>query len=147
MKRHEAIARLKALEEEFRATEFAIADALQRALVDPAPLLRYELSPADLRRAEQRVEATYVVRLFAEFEVSVRGYLRTVKRTHPPMRGLIDGVVARRRSIPPRLHGDMHDVRRYRNGLLHGPLGPPAWRIEDCRSVLCRFLAHLPEEW
>lgn len=141
MKRHEAIARLRALEEEFRATEFAIADALARAMVDPTPLLRHELSPADLRRAQQRAEATYTVR---------RSYWRTIRRTHPPMRKLIDGVVARRKSIPADLHGLVHDVRQYRNELVHGPhdpQGPPSWRLEDCRSPLCRFLAHLPDEW
>ena len=147
MKRYEAIARLKVLEDEFLAAEFAFSDALERATIDPGRLRLQNLSPGDLRRARHGVEATYTVRLFAEFEGFLRGYWATIRRTQPPMRKLIDGVVARRRSVPADLHAMVHAVRQYRNDLVHGGGDSASLAFASCRSPLCRFLAHLPEDW
>lgn len=146
MRRLEAIGRLRSLEDEFRAAEFALAEALARAEVDPAPAVLQGLSPSDLHRARAGLEATYTIRLFAEFEGAVRSYWQTMRRTEPPMRKLLDGVAARRK-IPADLHAEAHEVREHRNELVHGPLKAGAWQFVDCRSVLCRLLAWLPDDW
>lgn len=83
MRRLEAIGRLWSLEDEFRAAEFALAEALARAEVDPTPAVLQGLSPSDLHRARAGLEATYTIRLFAEFEGAVRSYWRRCAEQSP----------------------------------------------------------------
>jgi hypothetical protein len=72
-----------------------------------------------------------------------------MKKTDPPSRtrDLLDGVAAARR-IPDPEREAAHDVREYRNTLVHERDEPTdSIPIADARSALCTFFAYLPREW
>jgi hypothetical protein len=96
-----------------------------------------------------RLEGTYIIRLFAEFETGLRLFWPTARGTDPPARtrDLIDGVAATRR-VPNGERLNAHAVREYRNFLVHErdeevvPIS-----IVEARGYLCRFFAFLPPTW
>ena len=97
--------------------------------------------------AAKRLEGTYIIRLFAEFETGLRLFWMTIKPTEPSTRALLDGIAARR-GIPTDPLASAHTVRVYRNTLVHErdeEVAPIS--IGGARSHLCRFFAFLPESW
>ena len=53
-----------------------------------------------MRGLSVRLEGTYVIRLFAEFETGLRLYWATIRQTEPPTQHLLDGIAARRAITP-----------------------------------------------
>lgn len=145
-RRDDAIRRLKSVEDEFRAARFALDEAVLAAESDPLRAGAARVTPSQLALAHSNADVTYLVRLFAEFESFLRGYWATLRKTEPPTRTLI-GITSRRKSIPADLHQQVQAVRQYRNDVVHGGLVTPRWALSQCRSRLCRFLAHLPDDW
>jgi hypothetical protein len=97
----------------------------------------------------ERLEGSYAVRLFAEFETGLRLYWAIARSTDPPSRTahLIDGIAATRR-IPDHLRKNVHRVREYRNSLIHERDEPTApIGISECRGHLCRYFSYLPPIW
>ena len=105
--------RIKEVEREYRAVRLAV----DRLLAD-APSLRGDVSFRPLSAASDLLEGTYIIRLFAEFETGLRLYWATIKDTHPKTQNLVNGVAARCK-IPTDLLRETHDVRDYRNDLIH----------------------------
>jgi hypothetical protein len=64
-----------------------------------------------------------------------------------PTRDLIDGIAARRGSVSSELLAEVHEVRDYRNQIVHHGLISSRWAFVQCRSRLSRFLACLSDEW
>jgi hypothetical protein len=150
MKRRQRwLERLSAVDREYSAAE--LADEFLRAGIkaDPTRLVERGLSPKDVNNFSDNVEATYFIRLFAEFESALRdvwanGYNRT---TEPPTRVLIDSVGARCNVSDTDVEA-VHRVREYRNMLVHeGDDGTEAVGFETAKSDLGRFLARLPLDW
>ncbi len=104
------------------------------------------VSPADVGDAIQNLEATYVIRLCAEFEDRLRQFwTATVRQNHPPMEVLLDRVAARVSVRSPELER-AHRVRKYRNSLVHGGTVDVV-TLQEARSYLCKYLESLPREW
>ncbi len=95
------------------------------------------------------MEATYLVRMFADFEAGLRDFWRNGlgRRTVPKMEPLMNRIAAYR-SVPEPVLSEAHDVREFRNAIVHegdrhaNPIG-----IEEARRRLCRFLGRLPRDW
>ncbi len=108
-------------------------------------LLRHSISPRDLESASNNAEATYVIRLFAEFETALRLYWPTIRNRPVPARtrDLLDAVAAARRIG----HIDLeraHEVREFRNALVHEREEPgESVPIAIARKYLCVFLSRL----
>jgi hypothetical protein len=140
------IERIKSIERDYLSTRLALDRLLYEVRRDPT-ILTGDLEPQDLVEASGRLEATYVIRLFAEFETGLRLYWATVRDTEPPTQHLLDGIAARCNIQPDRLDG-AHAVREYRNSLVHErdeeilPIS-----IAEARGHLCRFFAFLPPTW
>lgn len=119
---------------------------LEDARRDPTVLGR-EIDLRHIVRASVRLEGTYVIRLFAEFETGLRLYWATIRQTEPPTQHLLDGIAARR-AIPPERLASVHAVREYRNSLVHqrGEEVAPI-SIAVTQGHLCRFFAFLPPIW
>jgi len=140
--------RVKAVEREHTAMRFASEYLLNAVQQDPTAL-KGNLRVRDVNESVERLEGTYTIRLFAEFETSLRTYWLASRITDPPSRtrDLLDGVAARCR-IPHDHIQNAHAVREYRNVLVHE-------RDEDVdpipialsRRHLCMFLSFLPIEW
>lgn len=106
----------------------------------------------DVRRAANDLEITYFIRLFSAFEGILKEHLA---KSHPGIHvpddasaaWLIDRVATRQRpTIVDPLRDRTHQVRRYRNFLVH-PGGPaPAFvQFSEALARLNRFADRLPE--
>jgi hypothetical protein len=144
--RDEWLERIKAVEREYIVARKAVDDFI-RALESKTSELPPNTKLRDVHTMSDNLEGTYLIRLFAAFESGLRSYWRTVKDTVPVAADLIDGVAARR-TIPDDTRDDAHEVRRYRNSLVHdidSESDPVA--MDDARSRLCTFFARLPDNW
>jgi hypothetical protein len=140
------IERIKSIERDHWSTRLALDRLLDEARRDPT-ILPGDLKFQDLVKASGRLEGTYLIRLFAEFETGLRLFWATIRETEPPTQHLLDGIAARRGISPDRLAG-AHAVREYRNSLVHErEEGMAPITIAQARGYLCRFFAFLPPTW
>src|SRR5271157_4117415 len=104
-------------------------------------------SPRDLRSADENLEGTYLVHMFAEFETGVRSFWRAIKpRARTQAEVLLDQV-GDRCKIPADVIRIAHSTRKYRNNLLHD-------REEEVEVVTVsvaqrcfqRYLSRLPND-
>lgn len=106
----------------------------------------------DFQRASDDMEAIFLIRLFSVFEGILKEHLA---QHHPSIHvpeearsvWLIDRVAQRQpRPITFPLRQRVHEVRRYRNYLVH-PRGPalPVMFFSDALAPLSKFVDRLPE--
>ncbi len=104
-------------------------------------------SLTDIKDCNQDLEKTYLVRIYSEFEVTLRDYWEKGlgKRTKPCAQVLIDRI-ASRSYVQADVLSNVHSVRKYRNSLVHGgPVIPIT--LGESRRYLCQFLSNLPKNW
>ncbi|MCI0464288.1 MAG: hypothetical protein L0Z62_45720 [Gemmataceae bacterium] len=138
--------RIKAVERQYAAVQLATSRLLDAGRRDPT-LLKGNVEYRHLVEAEKALEGTYLIRLFAEFETGLRLFWDTVRDTNSRTRDLLDGVAALR-VIPDEQRNNAHEVRAYRNSLVHEreeEVEPIP--IAVARGYLCRFFSFLPYEW
>lgn len=129
--------RLKAIEREYQAARVAVAYYDERVRVDPT-LLEGSLGIRDIANTAAKLEGTYVIRLFAEFETALREFWPTRRSSKLPSqaRNLIDGVASACKIASEQLQF-VHDVREFRNGLVH-ERGEVIQRLQlRARAVIC----------
>jgi hypothetical protein len=114
---HEWQSRIKAVEREYRAMRQA-ADTFLESIQRDVTILQSQLRPRDIETASDNLEATYFVRLFAEFESGARQYWNSVRATSPATGQLLNRLADRRR-IPDLVRDRAHVVRSFRNALVH----------------------------
>ena len=78
--RHDWLRRIKAIEREHSSTRLALDRLLEEARRDPT-ILTGDLKFHDIVVASDRLEGTYIIRLFAEFETGLR---RSGRRSEGP---------------------------------------------------------------
>jgi hypothetical protein len=147
---YERMAEIKAVEREYSAARLATDRLIAVAKSDPTILDRIsDLHLRDIHRTSQHLEGTYIIRLFAEFETSLRHFWSRSKRREPPSRtrDLLDGVASTCKILDRDIQ-NAHSVREYRNALVHErddevlPIS-----ISVCRSYLCTFFKFLDRSW
>lgn len=146
--RFEWLKRVKAVEREHSAVRWAIDFLLNAVRNDPTVSDRV-VRVRDVERSVEKLEGTYLIRLFAEFETSLRRFWFASRGTDPPARtrDLLDGVGAKRK-VPHDAIQNAHTVREFRNALVHerdDEIDPLP--IAVARSHLCVYLNFLPLEW
>ena len=134
-----------------RARPFARCDcALDRLLVearrDPTILGR-DLKLQDIANASGRLEGTYIIRLFAEFETGLRLFWATIRDTEPPTQHLLDGIAARRGFHPIASQTPMRCESIGTPWCMSGTRDMAPISIAEARGSLCRFFAFLPPTW
>jgi hypothetical protein len=142
---------LKDVEKEYKAVHLAVARLAAEIVASPGLVADDEIR-AYLRTADENLEGTYIVRLFAAFEAALRSYDRA--RHNDPSREqvasvLIDTTGGRRcQGISATVRQGAHEVRIVRNFWAHeSDETPPPISIVDARHQLQLFLSWLPEEW
>jgi hypothetical protein len=105
------------------------------------------VSLTQISEAALNLEATYIIRVFAEFEAILTNHIAVA---HPTLRvprtaeALINRVALRER-IPDPLLDTAQGVRAYRNVLVHHRIAPvPTQSLPQVMAGLNRFLARLP---
>ena len=152
--RRELMDRIKGAEREYYAVAHAVAHhrpAVQAGdvVLPPATSLR------DLDAAADQLESTYLIRVWAEFETALRSYRRHITGDPEDRVGaenLIDWTAGVRqgRAISEDVRDDVHEVREYRNFLVHerdDQEPPAAIAIDVARRFLNIYLQKLPERW
>lgn len=140
--------RIKAVEREYRSVRVAVDRLSEQVAHDSGALDEGESRPRDLVAADENLEATYLIRMFAEFETGLRSYWITVRSSaYAPVRDMLDGLGAMRH-IPSDVIKDAHEVREYRNRLVHQREEETGVvTISEARGRLGTYLARLPDQW
>lgn len=141
------MARLKAVEREYNTTRLGMDRLHQQATDDPNVLMG-DLRLRDILAVLDRLEGTYLVRLFSEFETALRHFLRFLKLRQPNSTETLVNKVRDRVGIPHDLAKDVHKVREYRNTLVHDveePADPVT--IREATRYCSTFLSWLQRTW
>jgi hypothetical protein len=139
--------RIKAVEREFWSARRAI-DRLSSDVARDTSALGKGPSPRDLRSADENLEGTYLIRMFAEFETGVRTYWRAMRpRARTQAQVLLDRV-GDTRGMSADVIDDVHAARLYRNNLLHHrEETAEVVTISQARACFQKYLSRLPNEW
>lgn len=140
---------MRSIMREYRIAGVAARDLQARLSADPSALSDEQLRVADFHNFRDNLAPTYLIRLFAEFEAGLREAwsLAFGQTTSPRMQDLIDSFAARR-LIPAPWRAAAHDVRAYRNALVHeGGADAPPIELAEASGRLCRFFSYLPDDW
>jgi hypothetical protein len=150
--RFEWIDRLKFVEREHRVVATAL-EWLRRAILDGQFRTPEGTTLRDLDSAGESLETTYLVRFWAEFETALLSYYRFIRSDPEGRLRAVDLVnylagVRHGRAIAEAVRDAVHDVREYRNSLVHEriDLAKPVGLVE-ARRCLNTFLGKLPEKW
>jgi hypothetical protein len=140
---HQHVQQLGAIRNEYVAARAAIAYVIANwGVVHDAG----EIEGNDLkhfRAVAVKIEATYIIRLFSSYEGVLHGYLQTHRRRTPRTAETLINRVSTHANLPDPLRDGAHEVRVYRNSLVHpGPSAAPL-TFQDALSRLNRFLAPL----
>ena len=151
MKRRDCFEAIKALEQMCYAGRAATSYYFKVCQDDPGVLGKVPFRHRDIRDCNEDLENTYIVRIFAEFESKLRDCWRREfkkpkeKEQRTPARVIVSRI-ADKCSMPTAVAKNVHTVRDYRNGLVHGGGGVPL-TLAEARGHLLRYLGDLPQKW
>jgi len=146
------VRRLRGVQAEFDAARQALAYVERHWQRDAIYREVERTTPRDLAVASRQVEATYLIRLFAEFEGLLKDHLAT---NHPavavPARPKVDWLIKRvvsmeRVELNPQFRRKWDAVRDYRNSIAHrsGRNAAPM-TLTAALSLLNTLAAKLPD--
>jgi hypothetical protein len=148
-RRHERIELIRAVEGEYRVVALALSMLRTRLSADPAGLKPHRLSWGNFERAMANLGATYVTRMFAEFEAGLReAWARKYRQTTEPRAADLLSAFQARCRIPQDLYDAVEDVRKYRNSIVHDQdEAVAAVSVDIAGRHLRTFLSKLPVTW
>ena len=139
--------RIKAVEREYGAIRFG-TDRLLVAVNENPGILTNLVRRPDIRRASERLEGTYMVRVFSEFETALQLFIRAFHIRKPGGTEALINRVRDRGRIPQNYTDGVHQVREYRNVLVHERTIPAApVTIREATRFLCTFLSRVQGMW
>ncbi len=147
--RDACMARLRGVEREFNLARHLISEFIPRSQADPTRFGDTNTTSRDAKALLDNLEATYLIRLFAEFEQALRNWwqLGLKKESTPTMSALLDSVASKRK-VPKDNLESAHHVRMHRNHLVHDESEAATPVVfKDACAALCRFLSRLPPKW
>lgn len=142
---HDRIKQVKSRYETARQTVNMLISLVKQ---QPQYLYDNNLSLMELQALEEELHSVYFIRMFACFESSLRHYWRTsVKNTKPQTKQLLSSI-AGRRGVPQDTLGVVHEIREFRNFLIHEEheVGKQ-FTIDEAIGQLNTYLARLPLQW
>jgi hypothetical protein len=139
--------RIKAVEREYRAIRFA-TDRLLVAVNDDPSILDEQVGRPDIGTASSRLEGTYIIRVFAEFETALQHFILVFHIRKPGSTEALINRVRDRAHIPQGNTDPVHLVRECRNTLIHQRSKPaPPVTIREAARSLCIFLSRIQGLW
>jgi len=147
---HEAfnwMGRIKAVEREYGVIRFGTERLIVHVNDDPSILEKLVRRP-DIAPASARLEGTYIIRVFAEFETALQHFCRAFHIRRPRGTEALINRVRDRGHIPQPVTDLVHGVRDYRNTLVHERTRPATpVTIREATSRLCTFLSRVHGMW
>jgi hypothetical protein len=138
--------RIKAVEREFLVARHGMDKFREIARRDPT-VLAGDVRFREIGTVIENMEATYVIRLFAEFESGLRQFWGVSRGTDPGTHDLIEGIASMCR-IPHEKRINAHAMREYRNSMVHErDEQVEQVSIENVRKSLIDFFRFLPPHW
>lgn len=140
------------MRDEFHAARFSLQETLRTYYVGTVAAKegpsREQITFAQLELCARHLHVTYLLRLFAEFEGVLRDYwLNGRKRpTEPQMADLMNSIAAYCFMNADDVQ-DAHEVRAYRNDVIHERAIDARLDFHTCRSRIARFVRWLPKTW
>ncbi len=142
------LTRIREVEREYHSAQWATRYGLQAAQADPAVLALLDLRVRDIRNAADRLQGTYIIRLFAQFEAALRAFIAAQAKRQPRWAEQLIDRVGNLGRIPPDMRGKAHTVREYRNSLVHvNAQAVEPLTMREATSRLCTFLDPLKKMW
>ena len=139
--------RLKDVEREHNSMRIA-AGHLLWSLDQKAVALDPELRRADVKTASEKLEMTYVMRLFSQFERTLKRFLKDKNRKVPRHAEALINRVAARIGFAGDILVNAHKVRDFRNDLAHDlQRGNDPLTIREATSYLTTYLYRLQQDW
>jgi hypothetical protein len=141
--------RIKDVEREYRVASYAGELLDEHLAAKPDALAVLDLRRRDAVRFRANLEPTYLIRVYAEFEACLREAWRRAfgRKTFPKMEVLIDRI-GDLRQVPAGLVTEVHQVRGYRNDVVHDVRrGEARVSLGQARSHLCSYIGRLPLDW
>jgi hypothetical protein len=149
IERDRRIQRVRNVYEEFLAATVALELLEEKMNSNPSYLSRKEIRGRVVRELRDHLEATYLVRLFAEFEAGLRDIWKKkwLRSTEPPIKALIQ-VAGSRQVVPQDWIEETQLVRDYRNDVVHeGGSNVEPVSLADSLKHLSRFFSMMPGQW
>jgi hypothetical protein len=149
IQRQERLERIRRVEREYLAGADALRLLEQQLGADPSWRISEGWTRKDAQNLARNLEATFLIRVFAEFESGLRDFWEKSlgRATHPSVKDLLDSIAARR-DIPQDWLDDVHEVRNFRNSFVHERKGDEiSVSLSEARGRLCRFFSWLPGDW
>lgn len=142
---HDAIKRVKSsYDAALRTVDAMIYAGNQR----PAYLHEFNLDSVELRSLPLELHDVDFAWIFARFESRLRDYWRASIRNSKPTTEQLISSIASRRGVPEDTLDTVHEIRRFRNYLIHEEHEVARrFSIDEACKNLNTFLARLPREW
>jgi hypothetical protein len=141
------MSRIKDVEREYNAVRYATERLLADLAKDPS-ILTDQVAPRHIEAASRRLEGTYIVRIFSEFETALGQFLRAFSIRKPKTTEALVNRVRTRGRIPQAETDAVHVVRDYRNVLLHErSRAARDVTLREATSSLCTFLSRVQRIW
>jgi hypothetical protein len=153
IKRQRRIERISAVLQEYLAAKTASDLLTVQTDVNPNYGRDHGWEPRAGLAFTDNLEATYIIRIYAEFEAALRDYWLTYRgqTTRPKMYQLVNQAIPDQR-FSQDLIDNADDVRIYRNSLVHDIDDEPEeaegrFTVQQAKRELCTYLSRLDPSW
>lgn len=153
IKRQQRIARIVAVLQEYQAAKTASDLLAAQTTADPSYGHSQGWEPRAGTAFTDNLEATYIIRIYAEFEAALRDYWLThlKQTTRPKMFQLVNHAIPNQ-SFSQDVIDSADDVRVFRNFLVHdiedeAAEGMARFSVSEAKRHLCSYIARLETSW
>jgi len=153
IKRQQRIERITAVLQEFLAARTASELLAEKTKANPSYGRNDGWEPRAGPAFTDNLEATYIIRIYAEFEVALRDYWLSYRKktTRPKMYQLVNQLIPDQ-GFSRDVIDNADDVREYRNFLVHDiedepGAGMAAFSLKQVKGYLCAYIARLNAAW
>jgi hypothetical protein len=148
MRRLDCHARIKQVKSNCDAAQQTVKVFMRIGQQQPEVLYRHNLSIAQMQVLVEELHDIYCVRMFARFESDLRHYWRTkIRDTRPKTEDLLSAI-AGRFGVPQDTLDIVHEIRIFRNYLIHEDFDlRKSFTVDEASGHLNVYLARLPLQW
>jgi len=153
IKRQRRMQRVADVANEYLAASSAGALLAQALAADPNYGDSHGWQQRHAHQFRRNVERTYIIRMYAEFEATLRDYWESFhgRETHPRMEQLLNRLIPDQH-FPQDWIDNADDVRVYRNFLVHDaeeepPVDMAVFTIAEAKKHLCSYIGRLDPRW